>query len=77
MIWAFTQVNDDWEDQYFSGVRDYRKVPIDPENPDGHYEMVPGENHTLTMDREGLDDHMKRMQNGFRLFGRYYLHLWD
>ncbi len=28
-------------------------------------------------DREGWANHQKRMDNGFRLFGRYYQGLWD
>ena len=31
----------------------------------------------LKVDHEGLDAHNKRMENGFRLFGKYYQNLWD
>lgn len=77
MIWAFSQVNEDWEDQYFSGVSDRRRVPVDPNDPDGPQLNIEGPNHTRKIDQEGIDNHMKRMANGFRLFGRYYMHLWD
>ena len=29
------------------------------------------------LNREGLDAHNKRIQNGTRLFGKYYQALWD
>lgn len=29
------------------------------------------------VDLEGLDDHNKRIENGTRLFGKYYRSLWD
>jgi len=55
MIWAFSQVNGDWEGKYHK--EDGDKKPV--------------------IDTTGLKAHNKRMQNGFRLFGKYYQNLWD
>ena len=32
---------------------------------------------SIKVDREGLDAHQKRVQNGFRLLGCYWTNLWD
>lgn len=65
IIWAFEQLNTDWESQYFdhSGV-DYSKPIAD---------MV----HTIKYDDKGLKAHADRIHNGLRLFGKYYRCLWD
>lgn len=69
MIWAFTQhTDDDWEAQYYSGEHDFRL-----EN--GEFKIGP--NDTFKVDREGMDYHRLRMENGRRLFARYYESLWD
>ena len=74
MIWAFEQkTNDNAEDQYYSGTPDFQFKKLD----NGMSEMVDGPNHTLKVDRDGLKKHHERMQNGFRLFGKYYSGLWD
>ena len=39
--------------------------------------MVKGPNDTYVWDEEGMKEYEKRIQNGFRLFGRYYQNLWD
>ncbi|CAB4162510.1 hypothetical protein UFOVP787_51 [uncultured Caudovirales phage] len=49
MIWAFEQLNSDWEDQYHQDEK---------------------------FDYEGCKKHQERMNNGFRLFGKYYQSLW-
>lgn len=41
------------------------------------YELVKGPNYTMIEDREGLENHWKRIKNGLRLFGAYYMNLWD
>lgn len=48
MIWAFEQINSDWEDQY----------------------------HENGFDKEGYFAHYKKMQDGTKLFGKYYFSLW-
>ena len=71
MIWAFGQVNEDWEEQYH--------------NKDGEWHFEDRENDMReivwdkkpVIDKKGLKAHRKRMRNGFRLFGKYYSGLWD
>ena len=71
MIWAFSQVNEDWEDQYHK------------EAGESHYEDIENDMSELVwdkkpvIDKKGLKAHRKRMNNGFRLFGKYYSGLWD
>jgi hypothetical protein len=74
MIWAFEQlINDDWEDQYYTGESDYQFEKRD----DGLSELVKGPKHTQEWDREGWTKHHERIDNGLRLFGTYYRGLWD
>ena len=72
MIWAFGQVNEDWQDQYYKEPRGEWHTK-DPENDIS--EIVWDKNPVI--DTKGLKAHNKRMQNGFRLFGKYYSNLWD
>ena len=72
MIWAFGQVNEDWQDQYYKEPRGEWHTK-DPENDIS--EIVWDKKPVI--DTKGLNAHNKRMQNGFRLFGKYYQNLWD
>lgn len=87
MIWAFEQVEKgDWEDQFHKGKIDFVSVPVDK---DGNelpadqrdsaelFRMDRGPNDTHVFDKEGYTAHYNRMQNGFKLFGKYYMALWD
>jgi len=74
MIWAFEQVNSEWEEQYTTGEYDW----IFEKTEDGMLsEMKQGPNHTAVTDWDGRKKHQERMSNGFRLFGKYYQALWD
>jgi hypothetical protein len=80
IIWAFEQKNDDnWTDQYYSGVADYIHVECDEVHPTYGklFTMKPGPNHTQVVDWDGMKAHQERMTNGFKLFGKYYEGLWD
>ena len=68
MIWAFEQkVDDDADSKFFDHSEvDRTKNPWDSDS----YKQV-------KYDREGHDAWQERMQNGFRLFGKYYCNLWD
>lgn len=69
MIWTFKQhADDDWEEQYHSGKHDFRLE-------DGEFKTGP--NDTFKVDRDGIKTHHLRMENGRRLFARYYEALWD
>lgn len=82
MIWAFEQdtLEDGWENQYYSGKTDHEWKLLNPEETDPEkkfYEMKKGPNHTFTVDKEGMEKHRNRMENGRRLFAKYYNSLWD
>ena len=71
MIWTFSQVNEDWEDQYHKEAGEWHFK----DREDDMSEMV--QDKKPVIDTKGLKAHNKRMQNGFRLFGKYYQNLWD
>lgn len=81
MIWAFEQLQPDcdWEDQYYSGEHDtYWEVSDTYENGKPRlYKMEHGPDHTFKIDMDGLKAHGDRIQNGCRLFGKYFQNLWD
>lgn len=63
MIWAFEQkCRDDW-------MEDYYKYEDDSNEPLGL--------KLVWSDDEGRKAHQERMNNGFRLFGKYFENLWD
>jgi hypothetical protein len=67
MIWAFErETDDDEEDQFYDHTE--AKDPNDSLNT---------QISKIKIDREGLEAHQQRKQNGFRLFGKYYQNLWD
>jgi hypothetical protein len=76
MIFAFEHlVDDSWENEYSSGEIDIKFVPCE-DNPKLST-MEDGPNHTFVCDYEGMKKVYARMDNGFRLFGKYYRNLWD
>lgn len=86
MIWAFEQHQPDcdWESQYYTGEADWRWKKVDRTYPnpvtgkeEGLSQMIEGPNHTMKVDYDGLQKHQDRINNGFRLFGKYYQGLWD
>lgn len=63
MIWAFEQkIDDDWEQKFYKFADDH-KAPLGM--------------RIVWKDDEGRKAHADRMENGFRLFGKYYQALWD
>lgn len=75
MIWAFGQhAADDWEDQFYSGDVDVKFVKVDGTDLS---RMEHGPNHTFKVDTEQKLVYMERMDNGRRLFAKYYKSLWD
>lgn len=80
MIFAFEHlVDDSWEEQYRSGEIDYKSVPCawDENGKATMYRMENGPNHTYECDYDAIQKINERMENGFRLFGKYYRGLWD
>ena len=80
MIFAFECKNDDsWQDAYRSGEFDSKPEACawDENGKATMYKLVDGPNHTYKCDYDGMKVVEDRIQNGFRLFGRYYQNLWD
>lgn len=86
LIWTFDKLHpdSDWEDQFHSGVIDWEFKKLDETtfNPltgkqEGLSEMVHGPKHTAKFDVDGYKKFESRIQNGLRLFGKYYRGLWD
>jgi hypothetical protein len=86
MIFAFEcKLDDSWQDKFRSGEHDLIWI----ENTDHQflnsktgvmestYRMEKGPNDTYQCDYDGIAEVEKRIQNGFRLFGKYYQSLWD
>ena len=82
MIWTFEQLHpdNDWESQYYSGEHDIVWEPkgeLDEKGKPKFYEMKKGPKDTFQIDMKGMRKHQKRIDNGLRLFGKYYCALWD
>lgn len=84
MIFAFEhRLDDSWEDAFREGEIDFVSVPVDingnevPKGEHTHYRMDRGPKDTYKCDYEGMKVVQKRIDNGFRLFGKYYQALWD
>jgi hypothetical protein len=84
MIFAFEcKVDDSWEDQFRSGEHDIKWIPVDAHGNEvakgehKYYQMGKGPNDTYQCDYEGMKVVETRIQNGLRLFGKYFSSLWD
>jgi hypothetical protein len=80
MIFAFERLNDDsWEDNFRSGTIDMKREPCawDENGKPTMYQMIRGPNDTYECNYEAIQLVHDRMNNGFRLFGKYYRGLWD
>ena len=78
MIFAHqSKLDDDWQSQFYTGVSDYIHEKVPDEKHGTLYEVKEGPNHTQKVDWDGMKAYQARIQNGFRLFGKYYEGLWD
>lgn len=88
MIWAFEQeLTDDWEEQFRHGEPEYVYTSVKLDEADVctsldeamEYDCVRMDqvNPGYWVDFEGMKCYSDRIQNGFRLFGKYYQNLWD
>ena len=79
MIFAFEcKVDDSWQDAFRSGEMDIVWVKEEKtHNGQQLSRMTKGPNDTYKCDYEGMQVVEARIQNGFRLFGKYYQALWD
>lgn len=75
MIWSFIQLEDEDNDaQFHTGVIDNKFVPC--EDGAGSV-MEKGPKDTHVFHKDAYLAHNERIQNGLRLFGKYYRGLWD
>jgi hypothetical protein len=80
MIFAFEcLVDDSWENKFRSGEFDHKSVACrwDENGKATMYEWVEGPNHTYQCDYEGIKKVNERIDNGLKLFGKYFRTLWD
>ena len=70
MIWAFKQHSDDsWIHLYETGAVDWS---LEKDEVTQATRVKQGPNHTFKVDTEGMNKHRERMNNGRRLFAKYY-----
>ena len=71
--------DDDNDAQFHSGNHDFKFVPCewDSDGKPTLYTSEKGPNDTHVFDSEGYTKHQERINNGLRLFGKYYRALWD
>lgn len=75
IIFAFKNtVDDSWEEQF--GELTDSNLTGKVIDADGTVEVIQDPNKKETFDWEGYKAYGKRIQNGFRLFGKYYSALW-
>lgn len=73
MIWAFEHIVDDsWENKFYHGSPKFESI----ENEYGAF-VINQVNEDYWVDREGLKEYNDRIDNGLRLFGKYYRSLWS
>lgn len=84
MIWSFEQLDTDWDAQFHTGEHDvyWEKTGEFHENPitgkmEELSEMKRGPNDTSHFDADGYRAHSDRIDNGLRLFGKYFRALWQ
>lgn len=74
MIWAFTQIAEDYPADFSNGgLIDYKWEKL----PTGGSQLNKGPNHTYSVDHEAQKSYHKRIDNGTKLFGKYFRSLWD
>jgi hypothetical protein len=74
MIFAFeSELDEDRHEQFQTGVRDTQWKQLE----NGNVQMIKGPNDTFVYDFELSKQHQARVDNGFRLFGKYYQSLWS
>lgn len=78
MIWAFEkELDDDWEDQFRHGEPVYSDTLFDDDGNDYQQPQITQTNPDYWVDYDKIKEYNARIDNGFRLFGKYYRNLWD
>lgn len=80
MIWTFEQwqPTSNWESQYYGGAPEWTfeesdKQTVNPATGSLEHELKMIQNNGVaTFDKQGYDKHLARINNGFRLFGKYF-----
>lgn len=73
MIWAFEIINTNWESEYYD-FTDSTDLTFE-DNSDGTSKLL--WKNPPKIDSESINKIQDRMNNAFRLFGKYYQALWD
>jgi hypothetical protein len=77
MIFAFDSLDggpdQDWEDQFRTGKIEFLSKKLES----GCSELIRGPNDTSNTDWDGRKAYAERIENGFRLFGKYFQAMWD
>lgn len=73
MIFTFESLTRDWEGEYFISHGEHEFV----DHEDGSGNATLNWIKRPEVDREGMEAHGDRIKNGLRLFGKYYMALWD
>jgi hypothetical protein len=79
MIWTFENlVDDSWESQFHHGQPEFNHVLVsgDGESEDSLYRLERVDNGSW-FDKDGHKAYSDRIDNGLRLFGKYYRGLWS
>jgi len=76
MIFAHKNlIGDSWADQFHHGNREIEWKEIDSsDGGEKFYEMLRHKDYYF--DKDGYEKYNKRINNGLRLFGKYYRNLW-
>lgn len=75
MIWSFKEIVDGYpgEEKFHSGNIDISFIPIKNSK---YSEISIGEKDTYKFDNSGFQVYNERIENGLRLFGKYFRGLW-
>lgn len=79
MIWSFEkELEEDWESQFRHGELkiDWELVSGEEDDENAMYKMNTVDNG-YWVDYNKIKEYNNRIDNGFRLFGKYYRNLWD
>lgn len=73
LIWAFTQIVEDYPVDFTSGTSDWVWTTTDL----GLQRLDKGPNHTFTVDFDAQKQYNDRIDRALILFGKHYRNLWD
>lgn len=79
MIWAFEQkIDDNAKDKFYHGTAEYEwELVSGVEGEESAMHRMHQTNANYWVDTKGMEEYQKRIDNGLRLFGKYYNGLWD